>query len=321
MNNISIRKHTIPAISRKEPQQNIKIIVNPQNKTISNIQNIKNNSITIKQPQAPLPAPAPTSRIVINKSFVKQQAKTIPKEPQITYKYQDAPPESIPRINALRYTGKGKILLVIANGPSINEVDYSDIKSYKEIEILSINRPDPRIWPTTYWSFYDTSQMRRHEDIFTNYEGTLFNSTSIKRYKPKSVIFKNIGGKKFSRDLTQGLCIGRTSCYAAMQIALWMDYDRIYLFGVDMDPNGLNGQLHFYGENPDVKPDLRKSRFASEAEYFEFAAENMHLTERMKFYFCSSYLNWPFVDKFKRLDHKEAIKHIKEYIDYRQRVL
>jgi hypothetical protein len=82
--------------------------------------------------------------------------------------------------------------------------------------------------------------------------------------------FKNIGGKGFNLDPSQGIYIGRSSVYAAMQIAIWMNYQEIFIFGCDMNPAGINGVLHFYGDNPDVNPVVRKNRFKNEAEYYDF---------------------------------------------------
>jgi hypothetical protein len=92
-----------------------------------------------------------------------------------------------------------------------------------------------------------------------------------------------------------------------MQIAAWMQYNHVYIFGCDMNPEGLNGQLHFYGKNPDVDPTVRKERFTKEAEFYDFAADTMTEEERSKFTFCSSYNHQSFVNKFNKLDHKEAI--------------
>ncbi len=70
-----------------------------------------------------------------------------------------------------------------------------------------------------------------------------------------------------------------------MQIAYWMNYDHIYLFGVDMNPAGIDGKLHFYGDNPDVEPSIRKDRFEKEATYYSHAAEILTEEERAKYTF------------------------------------
>jgi hypothetical protein len=300
-------KHTIPALNRK-PDNNIKIIVSPQNKTVNTLSTYRQTA-QINVPPPPPPPLATAKQIVVNKGILKQRT-TKNKKPIIQYNYQEPPPDYKANIYGLVNCGVGRILIVLGNGPSLNEVPIEQLNNRPKIDILSINKPDPRVWPTKFWSFYDTSQFRRNEDTFNSYEGILLNSTSIKRHKPKSVIFRNIGGMKFSRDLIAGLCIGRTSCYAAIQLALWMKYDKIYFFGVDMDAEGIDGHLHFYGTNPDVDPNIRKTRFKIEADYFEYAAESMDYQERKRFYFCSSYLTWPFKARYNHLDHRTAVDEI-----------
>jgi len=144
--------------------------------------------------------------------------------------------------------------------------------------------------------------------LWTSYGGYIFNSTAIKRQKEKSMQFKNLGGHGFSRDMSKGLHIGRSSVYASMQIALWMAYEHIYIFGCDMNPAGLNGKLHFYGVNPDVDPHNRAERFQKEAEHYDTAAKALSPEERAKFTFCTEYNPWQFVDSFNKMSHKDVSK-------------
>ena len=99
-----------------------------------------------------------------------------------------------------------------------------------------------------------------------------------------------------------------SSVFAAMQVALWMGYDKIYIFGVDMC--AVNGKLHYYGVNPDVDQDRRKNKFGSEAEYYNHAAGILTNEEKSRFYFCSGYNKWPFAEKFNKLHHNDAIDAI-----------
>jgi hypothetical protein len=186
------------------------------------------------------------------------------------------------------------------------------LRNHRTIEFMSINKPDARIWPTQYWAFFDLSQLRRNEDLWNSYDGTIFNSTAIKRQKANSMQIKNMGGKGWSRDLSKGLHIGRSSVYAAMQIGAWMDFEHVYIIGCDMNPEGLGGKLHFYGNNPDVDPQIRKDRFKSEAEHYSYAADVMSAEERARFTFCSDYNHHAFVDKFSRISHKELVEYLLE---------
>lgn len=262
------------------------------------------------------PVSKPKPQIQKPKIAIREQIKPqkIKKAKQVSYVTTDITPHSIQNISKIRNTGTGKILAILGNGPSLNEIDTRVIKDLN-IDILSINHPDPRVWPTKYWAFFDSSQMRRHTNIWDSYDGLIFNSTAIKKQKEKSMQFRSLRTKGFSRDLIKGIHIGRSSVYASMQIALWMNYDRIFIFGMDMNPNGINGQLHYYGTNPDTDPSSRIKSFEKEAENYEFAATQV-LTEeeRKRFYICSDYNNWPFAKLFNKISHKTAITTIEDLL-------
>ena len=262
---------------------------------------------------APPIIPKPSEkRVVPQRAPMRSQNLQRQTPKKVIYKTSDVSAEHLHKIAKLKDTKKGKVLVIIGNGPSIMEVRLQDLKNRPDLEMLMINKPDDRVWPTDHWAFFDVSQIRRHAHYWDHYEGTLFNSTAIKKEKSGSIQFKNLGGTGFSKDLDKGLFIGRSSVYASMQIALWMNYDKIFIFGCDMNPTGINGKLHFYGTNPDVDPEIRKSRFQNEAQYYSDAANQLTEQEREKFYFCSSYNKWDFIRKYKYLDHKDAIRYILE---------
>lgn len=231
--------------------------------------------------------------------------KRSPAKKGVKYITQDVSGFELEKLRNVRGRGRGRILVIVGNGPSVNEMALDMLTGHPAIDIMSINRPDRRIWPTAYWAFFDLSQLRRNADLWDNYGGVVFNSTSIKQRRPNSIQVKNLGGMGFSHDLMKGLHIGRSSVYAAMQIALWLDFAHVYIVGIDMTDVG--GQLHFYGNNPDVAPDKRLERFDREAEYYADAAETMPEHERMKFTFCSSYNKYSFISKFNVLDHRDAV--------------
>jgi hypothetical protein len=177
---------------------------------------------------------------------------------------------------------------------------------------MSINKPDLRVWPTKYWLFCDTSQLLRNRDLWLHYDGYIFNSAMISEFRPGTIQIKNIHGEGFSLDPTQGFYIGRSSVYGAQQVALWLGYDRIYIFGCDMCAVNINGQplVHFFGVNPDTQPESRVKRFADEAKYYIYAAKHLSSEVRNRFYFCSSYNPFDFVSSFNKLDHHTAVQTI-----------
>lgn len=294
----------------------MQVVVKPSSANIQNLRDVKQVRIrnkssattqkSTRQQQSNKSAAVSRPRTPVRRELRRKKANV----KQIT---RNPSPESIARIKKIRNKGLGRILIIIGNGPSISEAPLERLKGLVSVDILSINKPDDRIWPTSHWAFFDRSQFRRHQSLWDSYDGMLFNSTAIKEQRANSMQFKSMSGPGFSKDMTKGLYIGRSSVYASMQIALWMNYNHIYIFGCDMNPEGLDGKLHFYGINPDVEPELRKQRFEKEAASYEHAAKQLPEQERAKFTFCTEYNFWPFVKEFGEMSHKIAVDAIREH--------
>ena len=205
---------------------------------------------------------------------------------------------------ALKNMGVGKILLIIGNGPSHTEADLPRLVC-EGIDIMSINKPDDRIWPTKYWMYCDNSQTTRHRALWSSYNGTIINSSSIRDIRPNTIRIKSSHGYGFSRNLKDGIFIGRSSVYSAIQVGVYMNYDHIYVFGCDMAT--VNGKLYPWGSNPDVSDGSRVERFATEAKFYNWMGDNLAQEIRNKITFCTRYNPWPFIKKFEKLDHVEAI--------------
>ncbi len=220
--------------------------------------------------------------------------------------------EHIEKIRSLKGRGQGRILVIIGCGPSMREVeDLHLLSGNPRIDTLTINKPQPPLWPTTMWAFCDHTQYTRNQAAFESYSGMLINSSSIRVYHPRQILLRARHGKGFATDLTQGFYIGRSTTYANMQTALYMDYERIYLFGVDMCE--VNGKMWSYGVNPDVALHNRAQRFAAEAEHYQYAAIQLPERDRKRFFFCSTYNPWPFVQAFNRRDQRAAVPEILDF--------
>lgn len=217
--------------------------------------------------------------------------------------------DDIDKLQRLRSSKSGRILVIVANGPSITEIDLPRLLEFGDVvDTMSINRPDYRIWPTTAWALCDASVFQRYHGLWTAYDGLIVTSTGITATKPNSVRIKVLHSKSddcFSRDLLSGYYIGYSTVYASMQVALWLGYASVYIVGVDMCVVG--GKLHFYGVNADVDPDDRQRRFKVEASYYTKAAKLLSPSERVIFKFCSNYNIWSFVDDFVRIDHHNML--------------
>lgn len=255
---------------------------------------------------------------ISKKSPSKQLLSVTNKSTMFKQNAKDKFDPHIKRINAVRGIGKGKILAMFAPGPSILEAQIDEIKNLKNVDTMTINKPDLRFWPTKYWMFCDRTQYVRNKNFFESYDGTIFNTMGINAKHKNQYRIRSISGKGFSADLSKGLYIGRSTTYSAMQVAAWMDYDYVFIFGIDMCKVTLerNGEkitaLHSYGVNPDVPESTRLKRFKREAESYDNASKIINESLRKRYYFCSEYNPWPFVDKFNRLNQKEAINYIKK---------
>jgi hypothetical protein len=216
------------------------------------------------------------------------------------------------KLMSIKNSGKGNILVMIACGPSVNEIDLSPLKNINNLKTMIINKPVDSVWPSNYWAFCDHSQYVRNQRAFEEYTGLLLNSIGVKARRSNQILISARQGKGFNKDITQGYFIGRSSVYANMQTALFMDFDKIFIFGIDMC--AVNGKTHHYGDgsNPDVETKIRIQRFNYEADHYMNASSIMSSEDRNKFYFCSSYNKFPFIEKFNKLDHKIAVNYILE---------
>lgn len=228
--------------------------------------------------------------------------------PTITRITGDVSAQDVAAAQKIKGAGKGRILVILGNGPSLAEIDTSKLVGLDFVDTMMVNKPDERCWPTTYWTFFDPSQLHRNKHKWDTYSGISFNSAAIKGDRPGTIRFKNINNGGFQRNLAKGINIGRSSVYASIQIGMWLGYDRIYIIGCDM--TDVNGKLHYYGNNPDVTAEERKRRFENESKCYTDAASVLTESERANIIFCSSYLKYQFVNRFQRIDHKYAIEFI-----------
>lgn len=202
-------------------------------------------------------------------------------------------------------------MVIVACGPSVAEANLAALAGNPRIDTMTINKPQAPLFPTTFWAFCDHSQYARNKVAFESYDGILINSSSIRVPHKKQILVRNRSGKGFSKDLTQGFYIGRSTTYANMQTALWMGYNRIYIFGCDMGE--VNGRMWSYGNNPDVNAQNRAQRFAAESQHFTHGVSTLNEEQRSRFYICSTYNRWPWVKKLNQRNQRTVHEEILEY--------
>lgn len=317
------KKNILQSIVRKKKIENPVInnrnqpINKPKIKTIQTIEQAKKAGIKVLEIKQTYPARQPLKirPAVVSKRHSK--SKLIQKAGPLfaKKKLQDRiAEENKGKVLKLKGLGKGRLLIMVACGPSVNEIkDIKKLQEHQKIDIMIINKPDQRIEKPRFWVFCDFSQYNRNKEYWEKYTGIVLNPLSMKIRKASQVLLKHKHGKGFSLDLTEGYHIGRSTTFANMQAALWMDYDKIYIFGCDMTSVG--GSLHRYGVNPDVKEPLRLQRFKYEAEHYDHAAKILQEELRKRFVFCSSYNPFPFVEKFEKADHKNIVPIILKKAD------
>lgn len=244
-------------------------------------------------------------RIDLTKSH---QSRSIPTKAPPALRVQPPVKTTTANIEQYRGIGTNKDLIIVGNGPSHAMAPLQLLKGLLNVDIMSVNKPDERLWPTTSWVFCDNTQRDRHRAIWETYTGPCFNTPSVKDERSNTVRLSSMTNFGFSDEITKGVFIGRSSVYTAMQIALWMGYDHIYIFGCDMGP--VDGRLYPWGSNPDVSDAVRAKRFEGEALNYQWAADNLDPAKRSRFTFCTEFNPFPFVKQFNALGHQEAVYHI-----------
>lgn len=215
-------------------------------------------------------------------------------------------------ISNIHNTKIGRILVIIGCGPSRAEAGLERLAG-TDVDTMSINEPYEPLWPTTSWMFCDNTKLRLLRDKWIQYSGLLINSTAIRERKESTIAIDTLAGYGFSQDLARGMFMGRSTVFTGMQVAHWMGYDTVYIFGVDMCAP--HGKLYEWGSNPDVDDKTRIKRFESEAKFFEWAADNVDRKITSKYAFCSAYNPFPFVEKYRKLDHRIAVDEIFEKLE------
>jgi hypothetical protein len=221
------------------------------------------------------------------------------------------PPTNAASIRDLRTVGRNRTLVVLATGPSIREIeDLGRLKGAEGVDTLAINRGVPELEPTDFLLFQDAATYVRLKDYLPTCPSVIMSGfRAMPGDVPNAVFFTLRQGMGWSRDLEGGFFVGKSSTYAALQVAAWMNYRRVFVLGCDMGA-APDGSLWRYGTNPDIGREERLARFAVEARFFDFAATALTPEERSRFVFASSYNRFPFVDKFTRADHRGIVEEI-----------
>ena len=134
---------------------------------------------------------------------------------------------------------RGKPLLVVGNGPSLNKTPLSD---FKGIPSIGMNKID-LIYPKTSWRpdlvvCVNNLVVRQHFESLANSEIPVYLSWKSRRFIAKKFrknfnYFLTLNSSAFETDMANGLGSSATVTYSALQMAYYLEADPIILFGVD----------------------------------------------------------------------------------------
>lgn len=187
---------------------------------------------------------------------------------------------------------KGKRCFIIGNGPSLTYADLDCLHRHGEI-CFGVNRVylayEFTEWRPDYYVAVDYTIIQHDYEKILTLPGTKFirhfYKTDGRWNDADTYEFGGVhytGEPQLSHDIYKGVYIGNTVVYDAVQIALYMGFEEIYLLGVDMTA-GIRYQdegVHFY-RSPDTKENLGTSNTPEARKCLGYAAAEMEYMGRV----------------------------------------
>lgn len=198
-------------------------------------------------------------------------------------------------IHDLKDTCSGKVLHILANGPSLLEVLLDKLEG----DTFAINKLPPSI-KTTYYLLMDESTRQRNKNDFNRYDGIMLTGYNIKPPRRHNQIMVPSAEQEgfYYKDHLSGFYIGKSSTYVAMQLGVYFGYEKIFIHGLDMGE--VKGSLHFYGQKEGESKEWRLNRFSQEEVAYQWACDFLPAEIRKKFVFTSPYNNRRFLQTWYR---------------------
>lgn len=205
------------------------------------------------------------------------------------------------RLKRLKNVYQGKKALILCNGPSLNKVNFNQLKK-SGISTFGLNKInllfDSVDFRPSFIVSVNKHVIEQNIDFFNNTEILLFlksKSSSIVKLR-KNIIFLHAARQvyEFAEDMSCSFCEGFTVTYVAMQLAFHLGFEKVGLVGCDHSfatkgqanklVDGLEKDVNHFHPNyfgKDVKwqlPDL----YQSEAHY-NLANERFEMAGRKIF--------------------------------------
>lgn len=177
-------------------------------------------------------------------------------------KYRALANKSKSKILELKNKHLGNSVLILGTGPSLNDIDFNKVKvdsviylnnaiSIKgllrakneylvitdflrtvELRPQLVSEPNVSVFCSSDKIFNPNIDSQIFEDPFIFLNPKVSYATSS-----QSVSMSVTPSSLFSDDLIDGVYLGKSVVFPAIQIASYLGYERIYLAGVDMNPN------------------------------------------------------------------------------------
>lgn len=188
---------------------------------------------------------------------------------------------------------KEKNLFILASGPSLKELNLDPLSRRMT---MGLNRSF-MIYPASYYHcVFDYRLFELYPDELKA-SRVLFTLED----RPLGIPLKLLGSKGFSWDLEEGIYSGFTISYFALQLAVYMGFERIFFLGLDLDFQGKD--THFFGHDYHSK-DHKTTEFPKMIESFKKIAPT--LKERGHHIFNCSQKSQ--LDCFPYISYEDALK-------------
>lgn len=140
-------------------------------------------------------------------------------------------------VGALKDRYKGRPLLVVGNGPSLNKTPLDE---FAQVPSIGMNKID-MIFPRTIWRPHmiiciNNLVVKQHAEHFAASDIPVYLSWKSRWFAPRSSSIKYFNlslSEEFSTDASERIGSSVTVTYPALQLAYYLGADPVIIFGVD----------------------------------------------------------------------------------------
>lgn len=158
----------------------------------------------------------------------------------LAWKFSRAAAGNRNRLRAFHNAHRGKRCVIIANGPSLAQVDLSPLRNEFTIGMNRIYLHFPKVgFETSYYVSinelvisqfkHEISMLKMPKFLNWNQRSLFLASVRGSTYLKMSM---NIGDK-FSNDISRSISSGGTATFVALQLAYYMGFNEVVLIGLD----------------------------------------------------------------------------------------